>query len=103
MRLHWLQLLAALVGVLILLWLFPLKHVHAADCPPGGPCKVLILTPQEEQALLQPGGVLDTAEKGAFVQLSGFISYLRNKIATAPAGIVPEPAKPKVPVEDPPK
>ena len=39
-------------------------------CPPGTPsCKVLILTPQEEQILTAPNGILATAEQARFLDL----------------------------------
>lgn len=73
--------------------------VHAEDfadrftgkipCPtPGQPCKVLILTPQEENVLMQQNGVLDTAAQARALELGQFSVYLKTRIAAAPQGEV---------------
>lgn len=64
---------------------------YGAECPTPDPCKVLTLTPQEEGFLTQPGGILDTAQKGRLVDLVGPVQYFRDRIRDAPAG---EPKKP---------
>lgn len=70
-----------------MLVLYGCAPARSAECPVGIPkCKVLILTPEEETALTQPNGILDTAEKGAYVQLGGVIRYFREKIEKAPPG-----------------
>lgn len=66
--------------------------------PPATSCKVITLLPGEEQFLMQPSGVLDIAERGAFVPLGAGINFFRRKIETAPI-IQPAPAKPEAPVE----
>lgn len=82
----------------------------AVECPDINiPCKVLYLTPQEEQALLAPGGIFETAEKGAYLALSGATQFLRKKISEAKPGELrrtdppvvvkpPEAVKPPPPV-----
>jgi hypothetical protein len=93
--------------------LFPVM-ANATDCPPDvKSCKVLVLTPDEEAALVNPRGVLDTAQAARNLDLANIVAYFRNKIATAPAGTViatapagnvppPEPKKEdKVPVPTP--
>lgn len=61
----------------------------AGGCPTPAPCKVLTLTPEEEQALLGPKMILDTAETGRPLDLLGVVRYFRDKIASAPKGAPP--------------
>ena len=64
-------------------------------CPnPGEPCKVLVLTPNEEKVLTGPNGILDTAAQGRSIELSGAVVYMKNKIQNAPEGTVQAPPKP---------
>ena len=73
----------------------------AVECPtPGQTCKVLILTPEEENALVTRNGVLDTAAQGRALELNGFVVYFKQKLAAAPAGEV-KPAEPIKPVDKP--
>ena len=59
----------------------------AVECPPGmARCKVLTISPEEEQALTAPNGILATAEQGRFIDLNGAVKYFREKIASAPLG-----------------
>jgi hypothetical protein len=58
-------------------------------CPTPMPCKILILTTEEEQAMLGPRGILDTAEQGRPLDLLGAVKFFRDKIAKAPAGEAP--------------
>ena len=68
----------------------------SAECPPGVQrCKVITLTPEEEQVLMQPGGIFEIAERGATVQLSAPVKYFREKIIAAPAGEVKKAEPPK--------
>lgn len=69
--------------------------VRSEECPAGAKsCKVLVLTPEEEQALMQPRGVLDTAREGRPLDLGQVVSYFRERISRAPAGTVPPEAVP---------
>ena len=67
----------------------------AVDCPAGAPsCKVIVLTPIEEEALVRQNGIFDTAEKARFLDLSALVNYFRQKIEKAPPGEVKaEPEK----------
>lgn len=59
-----------------------------AQAPTGAqapPSKILTLTPQEEQALVGTNGILDTAQQGRPLDLTGTVQYFRNKIREAPA------------------
>lgn len=68
-------------------------------CPdPGVKCKVIFLTQQEEQMLMTPNGILDTAAQGRALELGQFSVYLKTRITNAPQGEV----KP-VPASTPPK
>lgn len=60
-------------------------------CPPPQPgvapgCKVLFLSPAEEQLLMADRGILQTAEQGRPLDLGAAINYFRRKILTAPSG-----------------
>lgn len=67
-------------------------------CPPGVPaCKILVVTPQEEQTLTAPNGILDMAV-WASRPLGDFANQWRDKLKNAPAGkpyASPSPEKPK--------
>ena len=65
------------------------------DCPTPAPCKVITLTQEEEKALVGPNMVFDTAVQGRQLDMFGIITYLRQKLAAAPAGDAPraEPAQ----------
>lgn len=83
--------LLALVLALVAILVFVVAAI-AHECPAGVPkCKVITVTPEEEQVLAAPGGIFEIAEKGAFITLSGPIRYWREKLEKAPAG---DPAKP---------
>ena len=72
----------------------------ATECPtPGEPCKVVILSPQEEKALTGQNGVLDTAAQGRLIELSGVAVYFKQKILTAPAGDMKPIEKPVEPAK----
>lgn len=85
------------VGI-VLLVVFMIGRASATECPTADPCRVLILTPQEEKALTAPNGVLDTAAQGRALELGQFVVYLKQRIATSPMG---EPKPAEKPVEAP--
>lgn len=67
----------------------------AVECPtPGEPCKIVILSPQEEKALTGQNGIFDTAAQGRAIELGAVAVYFKQKILAAPAGEVRSPAKP---------
>ena len=94
--------LAAVLGTAIALVLGSIvDRAKAETCPSPQPCKVLILTPDEEQALTGPRGILDTAEQGRPLDLGGAVKYFRAKIDKAPAGTPPVPVpQPRPPEAD---
>ena len=55
-------------------------------CPTSEPCRILILTPQEEKALVTANGVLDTAAQGRALELGQFVVYLKQRITSSPFG-----------------
>ena len=78
----------------------------ATDCPEGAKsCKVITLTLDEEQVLIQPRGILDTAAAARQLDLANIVAYFRQKIDKAPLGDVKTPAadapKEAVPVPTP--
>lgn len=67
------------------------------DCPEPTPCKVLLLTAQEEKILLDERGILATAAAARSLDLGSLVTYFQQKIVRAPAGDpkeVPVPAEP---------
>lgn len=87
------------VGIVLpIVFMFLGFKAFATECPSADPCRVLILTPQEEKALTAPNGVLDTAAQGRALELGQFVVYLKQRIATSPMG---EPKPAEKPVEAP--
>ena len=73
-------------------WVDPISLV---PCPRGAKsCKIMVLSPEEEQALVQPNGILATAAVARKIDLEGIANYFFDKIKNAPAGKVTEPPKP---------
>lgn len=69
------------------------------DCPSAKPCKVLVLTEEEQNVLMSEKGILATAAAARSLDLAGVTTYFQHKIASAPAGDVkeaPKPAEPSV-------
>lgn len=88
---------------------FAQEIVHV-QCPaptlqsPGTTCKVITLTPLEEQALTGERGILDTAQLGRPLDLTGAVTYFREKIKVAPEGKAstgPQLSSPVVPEKTP--
>lgn len=78
---------ALMLALAIVAFVLLVDDAWATECPnPGEPCKVIVLTPQEEQMLMNKNGVLDTAQAARFIDLGNIVSYFREKIAHAPAG-----------------
>lgn len=92
--------IAGTLLVLFLQWILarPAGAAEAAttQCPnPGEPCKIVTISPQEEQLLIKQGGILDTAQAGRYIDLGNIVAYFRMKLANAPAGEVkPKPEQP---------
>ena len=91
--------IAAIIAIAAIILFFAAAAAFSADCPPGAKsCKVITITPEEEEALIGPGRILDTALQGRFIDLNGAVKYFRDKLASAPAGDVKDdkgPAGPK--------
>jgi S-formylglutathione hydrolase FrmB len=88
--------LAGLAGAWLIALSFAVRADELPKCPtPGEPCKILLLSPQEEQMLMTKNGILDTAAQARAIDLGQFSVYLKTRIAGAPAGTVtPVPASP---------
>lgn len=82
--------IAIILGALM--WSFAYADPRT-DCPTPAPCKVVVLTAEEERALTGPNMVFDTAVQGRQIDMFGITTYLRQKITAAPAGDVPKPAE----------
>lgn len=82
---------AALVAAIVFVAGYP---AFATDCPPGAKsCKVLILTQDEVQALIGDRMILQTAQQARPLDLGSAVTFMFNKIVTAPDGVVkPDPA-----------
>ena len=80
--------------VLASVWLFT-SYARAEDCPPNAKsCKVITLTPEEQDMLIRDKGILQTAVQARPLDLGAIIQYFVTKIEHAPAGKVVEPPKP---------
>ena len=83
-----------LAAAVLLILALVTRHARADDlphaqCPTAGePCKILVLTAQEERMLMGPNGILDTAAQARSLDLGQFVVYLKTRIAGAPAGAV---------------
>jgi hypothetical protein len=93
----WLAVLLALL-TLCLFYVAAKSEELPVKCPappPGSPatCKVLTLTPLEEQALMGERGILDTAEQGRPLDLTAVVKYFRKKIQEAASGQPAENSK----------
>lgn len=104
-------LLAGILGS-ILIWallILGITRAFSTECPtPGEPCRVILLSPQEEKLLMSPNGILDTAAQARALDLGQFSVYLKTRISGAPQGEVkpvspPAENKPVAPVDSTPK
>ena len=86
--------LLATIFTLCIVWLFVPK-ARAEDCPPNAKsCKVITLTPEEQDMLIRDKGILQTAVQARPLDLGAIVQYFVTKIEHAPAGKVVEPPKP---------
>jgi hypothetical protein len=61
----------------------------AVECPSDmKSCKVIYLSPQEEQILVQPGGILSTAADARKLDYQGAVQFFINKIRESSQGEV---------------
>jgi hypothetical protein len=69
------------------------------NCPPGAKsCKIIVLTPEEETALIGDKMVFQTASQGRYIDLDPVVRYFLTKIAQAPSGKAePAPGAHRVP------
>lgn len=81
----------------ILLLATPALADPRTDCPSPKPCKVLVLSEEEQNVLMSEKGILATAAAARSLDLAGLTTYFQQKIASAPAGDVKEAAKPAEP------
>ena len=85
----WLALCVAIVW-----YFFGVPKARAEDCPPNAKsCKVLTLTPEEQDMLVRDKGILQTAVQARPLDLGAVVQYFVNKIEHAAAGKVVEPPK----------
>lgn len=90
-------LISLVLWAIVISGLFGISQAMAVECPtPGQACKVLLLTPQEEQILMQQNGVLDTAAQARALELGQFSVYLKTRIASAPQGDVKPVEQPRM-------
>lgn len=65
----------------------------AADCPPDAKsCKVIVVTPEQEQLLVQM--IENTNVQGPYAQIAMAVKFFVDLIAKAPAGDLPKPPAP---------
>lgn len=78
-----------------LCWGIPARAADPVPCQTASPCKIIILSVEEERALTDPNQILDTAMQGRPLDLSGKVLYFRDKIRNAPPGSNISPEAPK--------
>lgn len=95
-----LALVIFVVGTLLLYGFFRLDQARAEtidiQCPAAAKsCKVLILTPQEVNALVGDKMILQTAAQARSLDLGQVVNYFLTKLAAAPDGkvVAPKPAE----------
>jgi hypothetical protein len=81
---------------------YPPSTIHAQTpsypCPEGAvSCKIVVLIPDEEKTLLQPGGIFDQAVWANRSGMEALINGWKQKLATSPAGTVAKPEEKKTP------
>lgn len=86
--------LVVLAWLTTLVVLAPRAHADPIFCQTPSPCRVIILSTEEEQALTGPNQILDTAMQGRPLDLAGKVLYFRDKIRNAPAGQTVQPEAP---------
>ena len=62
-------------------------------CQTASPCRIIILSAEEEQALMGEKMILDSALNGRMLDMIGPVLYFRRKIEQAPRGLPPDPPK----------
>ena len=72
-------------------------------CPSPDPCKVVVITNQEEKILLDERGILATAAQARSLDLGVLVAYFQQKIAKAPAGDKPPQPEQKDTAKEEPK
>ena len=87
--------IAASLGLLALIVMAPrlfAQEAPAYACPANAKsCKVITLTPEEQDMLMRDKGILQTAVQARPLDLGAIIQYWVNKIEQAPAGKVEAP------------
>lgn len=76
-----------LLAVCALLTVTPALAIECPEDMKAG-CKVLFLTPEEQGALINPNGLLDTAGQARKLDYGGLSQYFITRIKDAPAGEV---------------
>lgn len=56
------------------------------ECPSAKPCKILVLTEEEQNVLIGDKGILQTAAAARSLDLGAVSAYFQQKIAVSPAG-----------------
>ena len=73
----------------------PVQNPPSGECVKGSKsCVIVTMTPEEIQTLTGPNGVFATAEWGNRVSMAPLVEAWKQKIASSPAGKVPEEPKP---------
>lgn len=67
------------------------------QCPDVNPCKIVVITAQEEKILTGERGILATAAQARALDLGSLATYFEQKISKAPAGDPKEVPKPETP------
>lgn len=78
--------------VLVLAILFAPKPAKSAECPPGTKsCKVIVVTPEQENILDQL--ITQTCIAGPYAQIAEVVKFYKEMLAKAPPGTAPAESK----------
>lgn len=95
--LEWTAIAALAAGICLLGAMTARTEEATTSCPVGAKsCKVITITPDEEQALAGPNMIFDHAEWANRATLGQIVQAWRLKVLLAPQGkVVPAPAEKK--------
>lgn len=88
----WSTVIAAVVLVAVMAGRARGQELPAYPCPIAGkPCKIVVMTPEEEKTLTDPDMLMDHAIWANRVKFDSLVAAWRQKLQQAPAGKIVEP------------
>lgn len=80
---------ALLAGVFTIVARPALAEPDFSSCPPGKTCKIILLTPEQEDTLGKL--IAATCFSGPYAQIGEVVKFYHDTLASAPTGKAPEP------------